>query len=135
MIQWLRIKFSSIQRTAKSRFSFIAVCFILSFFIYVILFSDRIRESQNVSSVLLFVLGTIYTNFFKDITPDNVVSTLGTLAQCNATILAIVISLSLVVIEFSASKYSARVVDVFKKTQYCGDFYYYMVYRYFIQFI
>lgn len=85
MIQGLRKKFSSIERATKRWLSFITVSFILSILIYDIFLIKL--ESQSALSVL------------------------GTLAQSNATILAIVISLSLVVIEFSASKYSARIVD------------------------
>lgn len=123
MIQGIRKKISYIQLRVKLWISFISVFFLsfiivfftLSCLIYIIIFIDRIIESQNVSSVLISFLGTTYTKSFKNITPDNVISILGTLAQSNAAILAIVISLSLVVIEFSASKYSARVVDVFKR--------------------
>lgn len=111
MIQGLRKKISYIQRATKRQLSFIAVGLILSCLIYIIIFNGRIIESQNVLSAL----GIIYNNSFNDLESDKVVSILGTLAQSNATILAIVISLSLVVIEFSASKYSARVVDVFKR--------------------
>ena len=39
---------------------------------------------------------------------------LSTIAQSSASIVAIVISLSLLVIQYSASTYSARVVDIFK---------------------
>ena len=111
MIQGIRKKISYIQLTIKPWLSFIIVSLILSCLIYVLFFNINI-ESQN---VLLSILGRIYANSFNDLDSDNVVSILGTLAQSNATILAIVISLSFVVIEFSASKYSARVVDVFKK--------------------
>lgn len=98
MMHQLRKITSYIQRTIKKLFSFIAVNLILSYLIYVLLFKGRIIESQNVLSVL------------------------GTLAQSNATILAIVISLSLVVIEFSASKYSARVVDFIKNDSILWEF-------------
>lgn len=97
MMQRLRKKISYIQRTTKKWLSFIAVNLILSSIIYV-LFFNRIIESQNVLSVL------------------------DTLAQSNATILAIVISLSLVVIEFSASRYSARVVDFIKNDSILWEF-------------
>jgi hypothetical protein len=111
MIQGIRKKISYIKRAIKRRLSFIVVGSILSCLIYIIIFNDRIIEPQNVLSAL----GIIYNNSFNDLESDKVVSILGTLAQSNATILAIVISLSLVVIEFSASKYSARAVDVFKR--------------------
>ncbi|WP_292391665.1 DUF2254 family protein [Methanosarcina sp. UBA5] len=104
---------SHIQRSKKQWLLFIVVVLILFPLLYTILFKGITLDSKNVS----FILGAISTVFFKGITIDsngNVLSALGTLAQSNATILAIVISLSLVVIEFSASKYSARVVDVFK---------------------
>lgn len=96
-MQRLRKKISYIQLTTKKWLSFIAVNLILSSIIYV-LFFNRIIESQNVLSVL------------------------DTLAQSNATILAIVISLSLVVIEFSASRYSARVVDFIKNDSILWEF-------------
>lgn len=65
-------------------------------------------------SVILFYL--VYVILFKgtSIDPESALSLLSTLAQSEAAILAIVISLSLVVIEFSASKYSARVIDFVK---------------------
>lgn len=113
MIQRLRKIKYHIQQSKKQWLSFIVVVFILFPLLYTILLKGINLDSKNVS----FILGAISTVFFKGITIDsngNVLSALGTLAQSNATILAIVISLSLVVIEFSASKYSARVVDVFK---------------------
>ena len=39
---------------------------------------------------------------------------LSTIAQSSASIIAIVISLSLLVVQYSATTYSARVVDIFK---------------------
>lgn len=121
MIQRLRRIKSHIQRSKKQWLSFIVVVFILFPLLYAILFKGITLDSKNVS----FILGAISTVFFKGITLDsngNVLSALGTLAQSNATILAIVISLSLVVIEFSASKYSARVVDVFKNDPILWEF-------------
>lgn len=116
MIQGIKKKIFYILRAPKHRLSFIIVILILFCLIYLLFFNITI-ESQSVLSVLLSVLGIVHVNSFKGITidSDNVSSALGTLAQSNATILAIVISLSLLVIEFSASKYSARVVDVFKR--------------------
>jgi hypothetical protein len=97
MVHQLRKATSYTQRTIKKWLSTIAVYLFLSYLIYVLLFKDRIIEIQNVLSVL------------------------GTLAQSNATILAIVISLSLVVIE-SASRYSARVVDFIKNDSILWEF-------------
>jgi len=118
MIQGIRNKISYILRATKKRLSFIVIGLILSRLIYIIIFNGGIIEPQKVLSVL----GIIYNNSFSDLNSDKVVSILGTLAQSNATILAIVISLSLLVIEFSASKYSARVVDVFKRDPILWEF-------------
>lgn len=94
----LRKATSYITKTITKLLLFIAVFLVLSYLIYFLLFKGRITESQNVLSVL------------------------GTLAQSSATILAIVVSLSLVVIEFSASKYSARVVDFIKNDSILWEF-------------
>jgi len=58
----------------------------------------------------------MYTGLYSDITtdPNSALYLLSTIAQSSASIVAIVISLSLLVIQYSASTYSARVVDIFK---------------------
>lgn len=67
--------------------------------------------------IFLFTLFCIiYAEFscfiFTD--PDSALYLLTTIVQISASIVAIVISLSLLVIQYSASTYSARVVDIFK---------------------
>lgn len=109
MMRQSRKTIISTHQTKKQRLLYIIFTLILLYFINIILSNGIIIELQNALSAL----GSIYANSFNDLDSDKVVSLLGTLTQSNATILAIVISLSLVVIEFSASKYSARVVDVF----------------------
>ncbi|AKB19979.1 DUF2254 family protein [Methanosarcina sp. WWM596] len=82
------------------------------------LFYIQQTKKQWVSCFILnsFLFYLIYVRPFKSINihQESALSLLSTLAQSEAAILAIVISLSLVVIQHSASSYSARVVDIFK---------------------
>lgn len=64
----------------------------------------------TVASIILF------SNFsFSDIFPDSARYMLSALVQCEAAIIAVVVSLSLIAIQFAASSWSARVIDIFLK--------------------
>ena len=52
---------------------------------------------------------------FSDIYPDSARYMLSALVQCEAAIIAVAVSLSLIAIQFAASSWSARVIDVFLK--------------------
>lgn len=80
-------------------------------------FFQRVKEiwlSLLIFFSILFCL--IYAEFSRFIftDPDSALYLLTTIVQISASIVAIVISLSLLVIQYSASTYSARVVDIFK---------------------
>jgi uncharacterized membrane protein len=58
----------------------------------------------------------LVSNFsFSDIFPDSARYMLSALVQCEAAIIAVVVSLSLIAIQFAASSWSARVIDIFLK--------------------
>ncbi len=66
----------------------------------------------TVSSVILY----IFTPTFAYAQIDSVKFFLSSLIQSEATVIAIVITLSLVVIQLTASTYSTRVIDIFKES-------------------
>ncbi len=80
----------------------------ISFRIYYSLFAVLLI----ISSVILY----IFTPSFAYATVDSVKFFLSSLIQSEATVIAIVITLSLVVIELTASTYSTRVIDIFKES-------------------
>lgn len=63
----------------------------------------------------LIAIGIAYTSPNLVITSESARSIISTSNQIQATILAIVISLTLLAVEMTASKYSPRVIDIFKK--------------------
>lgn len=65
-----------------------------------------------VSSVILY----IFTPAFAYAQLDSVKFFISSLIQSEATVIAIVITLSLVMIQLTASTYSARVIDIFKES-------------------
>lgn len=73
---------------------------------------------------LYFICYLIRLNFgFSTINCESARSALSSLVQGEAAILAIVISLSLVAVQQTASSYSPRVVDIFKDTKRNPDFF------------
>ena len=90
MREFKRIIYDFFQQTKKLWLALLIIIFILFCIIYVGLYSYITTDSNSA----LYLLSTI--------------------AQSSASIVAIVISLSLLVIQYSASTYSARVVDIFK---------------------
>ncbi len=68
----------------------------------------------------------ILNNYPFQINPNNALYLLSTLAQAQAAIIAIVITLTLVAVQLSAQTYSPRVIDVFKEF---ADFWF-MIYVY-----
>ncbi len=66
----------------------------------------------TISSVILY----IFTPAFAYAQIDSVKFFLSSLIQSEATVIAIVITLSLVVIQLTASTYSTRVIDIFKES-------------------
>lgn len=80
-------------------------------------FFQQTRRLWLTLLVLIFILFCImYSGLYTYLTTDSnsALYLLSTIAQSSASIIAIVISLSLLVIQYSASTYSARVVDIFK---------------------
>lgn len=80
-------------------------------------FFQQTRRLWLALLVLIFLLFCImYFGFYTYLTTDSnsALYLLSTIAQSSASIIAIVISLSLLVVQYSASTYSARVVDIFK---------------------
>lgn len=68
-------------------------------------------------SVAIFVLCSDIPYFrFLDIYPDSARYLLSSLVQCEAAIIAIVISLVLIAVQFAASSWSGRIVDELKRT-------------------
>lgn len=78
------------------------------------------QQTKKIWLIILIFFFTlfcfIYARFSSCIITDSnsALSLLTTIVQSSASIVAIVISLSLLVIQYSASTYSARVVDIFK---------------------
>jgi uncharacterized membrane protein len=73
--------------------------------------------------VIVLILALMPLNFFINryfypINPNNALYLLSALAQSQAAIIAIVVSLTLVAIQLSAQTYSPRVIDVFIKTDF-----------------
>ena len=66
----------------------------------------------TVSSVIIY----IFTPAFAYSQIESVKFFLSSLIQSEATVIAIVITLSLVVIQLTASTYSTRVIDIFKES-------------------
>jgi hypothetical protein len=97
---------------------------------------ERLREWDYISSrllwgvifVIIFILGVLIgigigktiPNFV--ISNDNARAVISTSNQILATILAIVISLTILAVEMTASKYSPRVIEIFKKNAFLWFF-------------
>lgn len=80
-------------------------------------FFQQTRRLWLALLVFIFLLFCImYFGLYTYLTTDSnsALYLLSTIAQSSASIIAIVISLSLLVVQYSATTYSARVVDIFK---------------------
>lgn len=66
-----------------------------------------------ISSILIY----LFTPSFDYATTDSIKFFLSSLIESESTVIAIVITLSLVVIELTSSNYSTRVVDIFKESR------------------
>ncbi|MCZ7356041.1 MAG: DUF2254 domain-containing protein [Candidatus Methanoperedens sp.] len=64
--------------------------------------------------IIILVLTYILITFFVHTDDDSSRYMLSALVQCEASIVAIVISLTLVAVQHSASSYSTRIIDIFK---------------------
>ena len=75
-----------------------------------------------VANLLAFLVVSLYPEFVID--RESALELISTSIQIQATILAIVISLTLLAVEMTASKYSSRVTEIFKNNTYMWAFFY-----------
>ncbi|WP_410507229.1 DUF2254 family protein [Methanosarcina hadiensis] len=98
------------------------------------LYSSHIKKCRLTPYILTFILIFIFIYFisgsffgvhigFNTTSPDSARSLLSTLIQSEAAILAIVITLSLVAVQQTATSYSPRVIQVFMNWMINPDFY------------
>lgn len=67
------------------------------------------------TAFILFLIFLIFSNIFPN-NDSNALNVINLLVQCEAAIIAIVITLSLVAVQLAAQSYSTRVIEIFKKS-------------------